>query len=929
MRAATLAIVSLVACTPVPAPVTPGPVPPKVAVTTTTTSQPAPAPPPRASKVRTIEGITEYTLPNGLQILLFPDPTQSNVTINVTYRVGSRHEGYGETGMAHLLEHMMFKGTKQLRDISTLLDERGASANASTDYDRTNYYETFPAGQATTDWMLAMEADRMINSTFLEADLASEFSVVRNEFEIYENDPAAVLWERLRSTAYLWHNYGKSVIGSRADIEKVPASALRVFYAKYYQPDMATLIVTGKFDEAATLATIESTFGAIPKATRAIAPTYTIEPVQDGEREVVLRRTGETHVIGMAWHAVAGTSPDYPAVAAAIDILTRAPSGRLYKKLVEGKLASSVSGDASQNHDPQVVEIYAELRDGKAMAAVEKIMRDEVEHLAAGTIDPKELQRWRASVRKEIELAMTNSARMADELSEAIAVGDWRMLFAMRDLIEKVTIADVQRVAKQYFVPSNRTVGRFLPLPEKVEPVRAPLTATPDVAAIVKDVSERGTEAGEAFAATPDTLEARTQRRELKNGIRAAFLPKKTRGGRVLLELTLHFGDEKSLQNKQAVADVASALLGRGTTTKTFQDIEDLQDELMAKIGVGLAAGSLTIQIETLRDKLPAALDLAAELVRKPSFTAKELAIVREEQLASLERLLDDPETLSIELSAQLANPWPKSDPRYTMSTAEQIAALKAITLPQVTAFYRDHVGGGRGELAVVGDFDPAAIGAQVDKLFGDWATKQPYTRLAEKAFAVPGVAKAIDTKDKENAQIVISHDVAMQDSDPDYPAWIVLGQIFGGDNASRVWQRLREKGGMSYGAWGYTSASAFDAAGEVGAGANVAPANLARAKAALLDEFAKLATGAVTAAEVEAAKTTFLKGQETGWSSDRSVRGALAAGLERGRTFAYVKELRAKIAAVTPADVTRVAKKWIRLERLIVIEAGDLAKAK
>ncbi|MCX5746211.1 MAG: pitrilysin family protein [Proteobacteria bacterium] len=901
-----------------------------IAPTPTTT----PPPPVTATKVRTIEGITEYRLGNGMTVLLFPDATQSNVTVNVTYMVGSRHEGYGETGMAHLLEHMMFKGTKKLRDISKLLDEKGASSNASTDYDRTNYFETVPATQDNVDWMLGMEADRMINSTFLEADLASEFSVVRNEFEMGENDPSAVLWERVRATAYLWHNYGKSVIGSRADIEKVPASALRVFYAKFYQPDNAVLVVAGKFDDARTLATIEATFGAIPRPTRALPPTYTVEPVQDGEREVTLRRTGDLHVVGMAWHAVAGTSPDYPAVEAAIDILTRQPSGRLYKKLVETKLAASLSGEASANHDPQVVEIYAELRDGKQLAKVEQILRDEVESLASGKLDPKDLERWRAATTKELDLAMTDSRRLALELSEQIALGDWRMLFAYRAGVEKVTVDDVQRVARKYFVASNATVGRFIPLAPKTPAVRAPLTEAPDVAAIVKDVQGRpDAEVGEAFVATPDTLEERTRRSELKNGIKAAFLPKKTRGGKVVLSLSFHFGDEKTLQNTALVAEMVGAMIGRGTASaagkKSFQDLEDLQDQLKARIGVDVSAGELSISIETLRDKLPAALDLAAEMVMSPSFPGKELELVRQQQLAALETQLNDPAAIAAQVAAQLANPWPKSDPRATWSTADQIAGIKKIAIGELVAFHKNFIGGGHGELAVVGDFDPAAIGAQVDRLFGAWASKKPYARLAEKAFGTAGQAKSIDTKDKENAQLSIGHDVAIQDSDPDYPAWLVLGQVFGGDSGSRIWQRVREKGGLSYGAWGYTNASAFDPAGEIGAGAIVAPANLAKVRTMILDEYARLVTGGFTAEEVAYAKGAILKTQETSWSSDRTIVASLAGGLERGRTFAYLKDLRARIAAVTPADVERAAKRFVKPDRLLVIDAGDQAKAK
>src|SRR5512133_52732 len=239
-------------------------------------------------KGATVEGITEYNLDNGLRVLLFPDASKQTTTVNITYLVGSRHEGYGETGMAHLLEHMVFKGTPKHADIPAELTNHGARPNGTTWYDRTNYFETVPATDSNLVWALDLEADRMVNSYIAKKDLESEFSVVRNEFEMGENSPLDILMERTASTAYLWHNYGKSTIGARADIENVPIERLKAFYQRYYQPDNAVLVVAGKFDVNRTLGLIAAKFGAIPKPMRSldhgnmIYPTYTAEPVQDG-----------------------------------------------------------------------------------------------------------------------------------------------------------------------------------------------------------------------------------------------------------------------------------------------------------------------------------------------------------------------------------------------------------------------------------------------------------------------------------------------------------------------------------------------------------------------------------------------------------------------------------------------------------------------
>jgi zinc protease len=879
----------------------------------------------KATKVRTVEGITEYKLGNGLQVLMFPDPTQSTVTVNITYLVGSRVEGYGETGMAHLLEHMMFKGSPRHRNVLKLLDERGGQANGSTWTDRTNYYETLPASQENLDYALDLEADRMINAMVSPDDLKTEFSVVRNEFEMGENQPLAVLEERIVSTAYLWHNYGKDTIGSRADIERVPVPALRAFYEKYYQPDNAVLVVSGKFDDAAALASVEKLYGVIPRPTRTLSPTYTLEPVQDGERSVVLRRNGDINAVGVGYHTVGAASPDYPAVQAALDLLDREPSGRLYKKLVETKLAASVNGSQTPFRDPYLAIVLAEVRDAKNVDKVEQTMLAEIEGLGASKIEDKELERWRAATLKELELAMADSQQIAVELSEFAALGDWRSIFAYRDRVSKITAADVQRVAKEYFKQSNRTSGRFVPTKDAD---RAPLTESPDIAAVVKGI-EGGEvkEQGEVFAATLDNIEARTSRKELKGGIKATLLPKKTRGGKVELRLRFHFGDEKTLQGKQIAAELAAELLARGTTKKSYQDLQDLENQLKSHITISGGAGGYNLHIETFRDKLPAALDLAAEMLTSPAFPEKQLELIKQEQLAQLEQQLQDPQAIAWAVLSQLTNKWPKTDPRYPMTPAEHIDALKKVTLAEIKAYYKDFVGAGHGELAVVGDFDPAAISAQTERLFGGWISKKPYARLDDKVFGVPGTTKSIEIKDKEMTQLSITHDVSMRDMDPDYAAWLMVGQILGGDTGARIWMRVREAEGLSYGAGAWTAGGALDDAGSFGAYAIVAPQNLAKAKASMLDEITKMTTGPVTEAELARAKDAWVKAQDTELSNDGFVTNMLTTESYRGRTTKEDQDLRAKVKAVTAADVSRVAKKYLQPQRLVIVDAGSKPK--
>ncbi|MFT3693145.1 MAG: pitrilysin family protein [Kofleriaceae bacterium] len=874
-------------------------------------------------KIRSVEGVTEYRLPNGLQVLLFPDPSQSTVTVNITYLVGSRNEGYGETGMAHLLEHMMFKGSRKYREIGKQLDER-AQANATTDYDRTNYFETLPATGDNLDWALALEADRMVNADIAAKDLATEFSVVRNEFEMGENDPEMILGERVWSTAYLWHNYGKAVIGARADIEKVPASTLKRFYAQYYQPDDAVLIVSGKLDEAATIATIDKLFGPIPKPTRVIEPPYTVEPVQDGDRVVTLRRKGDVAIVQAAYHGTSGASPDGMALAAATDILGRESSGRLYKKLVETKLATSVSGEMPRMHDPGIASFTAKARDPKTVDRIAQIIETEVEGFAK--VEQRELDRWKTAEHKRIDLAMANSQEMALLLTEFIALGDWRTMFAYRDAIDHVTVADVQRVAKAYFKASNRTLGEFLPI--QGESDRAPLTAPANPADFVKGVKDGAAkDVGEAFAATLENIEARTKRIDLGNGVRAAFLAKKTRGQKVQLALQLHWGDETSLQGKERAGMYMAALMQRGTVKKSHQDLKDAADALKAEIMLDSDGRGMTVMIVTTRDHLADAIALVGEMATQPAFSDKELELLRGDMLAQLAEQANDPSAIAASEVQTAMTKWPKSDPRYPMSIAEQIEATKKVTAAEIRAYWKDFAGANHGELSVVGDFDQAAITAAFAKAFGGWQSKKPYKRLDDKPWNNPGSEKSILVKDKEQSTFAWGFDLPMRDTDPDYPAWVVANEVLGGYGGSRLWMRVREHEGLSYGVYSFVRVGALDDRSEFMGQAIVAPQNLAKAKASIMDELRKLSAAPPTASELQKAKDAWQKTVDTDLSDDRYETEMLVRQTEYARTTDFVKQLEQKIRAVTAADVQRVAKKYLDPKRLILIDAGDSSK--
>ncbi|MCA9676669.1 MAG: insulinase family protein, partial [Myxococcales bacterium] len=887
---------------------------------------PAPAAPVKAEKIRELNGITEYRLPNGLQVLLYPDASLSTVTVNMTYFVGSRVEGYGETGMAHLLEHMTFKGTAKYGELLAELRKRGARVNGSTWNDRTNYFETLPASSDNLAFALDVEAERMRNCTMKAEDLASEFSVVRSEFEMGENNPRAILDERVTASAYLWHNYGKSTIGSRSDIERVPIENLKAFYDKYYQPDDAMLVIAGEFDPAETLALVEQIYGPIPRPTRQLGESYTVEPVQDGERAVTLRRAGDVQIMLAAYHTVAGSDPDHAAVEAAADILTREPSGRLYGPLVKSKLASSLYGYSYQFKDPGLATFGVEVRDPKNAAKVKQLLLDAIEGLGKSTITDAEVERWRNDTLKNLELHLADTADVAVELSEWAAMGDWRLLFAYRDQVKKVTAADVKRVAATWFKSSNRTFGEFIPTKDAD---RAPLPPQPDVAAIAGAVKGESVETGEDFVASLDNLEARTTFTKLAGGLDAALLPKKTRGGAVTLVMSLRHGDVKSLARRSELGGATAALVQRGTTKHTYQQLEDEKDKLKARIDIWGSEGAITIRIETIRDSLLPALALASEMLTSPSFPADELEVVRQQTLAQLEEQREDPYARGFGELSRTISPYPVDDPRHDFTIDEQIARWKKLKLSEIKAYHKDFWGAGKGELAVIGDFDPDALKTAIEADLGGWKTKHPWTRMVGKRFAVKGAVKQIDLKDKEMALLAIGQDLDLRQDDPDYPAAMMVGQVLGGSPSSRLWLRMREKEGWSYGTQAWLSASPFDRVGQLGMMAILAPQNLAKGEAAMLEELRKLHDDGVGADELETIRNGYLEQRMTSLADDRSLGFTLLDLLYQGKTLAKIRADLDAVRKLDAAAVSKAARTYLDPSRLVVIEAADYAKGK
>ncbi|MEP7182497.1 MAG: pitrilysin family protein [Betaproteobacteria bacterium] len=881
--------------------------------------------PPGVTQGASVEGITEYSLKNGLKVLLFPDASRPKTTVNVTYLVGSRHENYGETGMAHLLEHMLFKGTPTHRQLDAEFSRRGIQSNANTFYDRTSYHDTFNASTPDLDWVLALEADRMTHSIIAKKDLDSEMTVVRNEMEQGENSPSSILTQKLLATAYEWHSYGKETIGARSDVELVDIGRLQTFYRMYYQPDNAVLVVAGAFDRDRTLALIARYFGPIPRPARTLPRLYTVEPVQDGERTVTLRRVGNTQFLAVAYHTVPGAHADSVALDALADLMTVAPAGRLYQALIETKKATAVDNWNAALHDPSFVMFEAQVPVTDSLADARTALLATLEGVRSRPITAAEVERVRAKSLKHWDETFADVNRLGLQLTEAIAAGDWRLFFLQRDRWRAVTVADVQRVAETWLKPSNRTLGEFIPDPN---PDRAPVAPTVDVAALVKDYrGDPAMSAGESLDPTPANLEARTIRFTLGNGMKIVLLPKRTRGSTVRFALHLHQGDEKSLFGQAPRGTLAAAMLPRGTLTKSRQEIEDALDQARAKLSVGGGETATVAGGQTVRATLGDTLRLVAEILRQPAFPAEEFETIRRERIAALEESRDDPDSLAERALERHGNPYPAGDVRYVPTLDEEIAGLRAATPDDARRFYAQFVGGAHAELALVGDFDAAEVRALVTELFGNWSSPAPFTRVPDPLVRRPPAAIALATPDKASASAQGEIAFALNDTGPDYPAMVVATYILGGVDNSRLWKRVRDKEGLSYGVYAMLHPGSFEPNSTLRIGAQFAPGNLARTKAAIGEEVTRAVRDGFTPAEVAEAKAGVLKLRRLGRTQDGSLAGALAQQAYLGRTFALSGRIDAAIAALTPAAVNAALSRYVQPDAFAFVYAGDFAK--
>jgi zinc protease len=927
------------------------------------------------SFVRELGDVREYSLPNGLQVLLLRDTQRPAMSINITYRVGSRHEGLGEYGAAHLLEHMLFKpvgnGTPpKFNDSKTSMQALGMRWNGTTSYDRTNYFANFVTDDGKLperlDYMIGWLAAMMTQARFTPEDLKSEMTVVRNEFERADNEGGRILGDRMRSAAYTTHGYGHPVIGTRADIENVPHERLMQFYKLHYRPDNAALIVAGDFNPDEVKTRIWREFGSIAKPTAPLPQTYSAEPPQEGEKQVILRRAGGLTSASVAYHGPAG--PTREAIAASLLATTLGQQGGpLAKALTLKNLSVTEWAYFRGQREPSQLwagiglperaatdsDAQYEVKAQSSLAALAKVV--EVYRPSA-----QELETARASALAGIRAAFRSSEAMASILSEAVASGDWRLPWMQRELISQIKLEEVHDTAAKYLVPSNRTSGLFLPASSGQPTARAPQSSTPTsaeieklvsktinsiapraqlaVAAAPNDLKKSGLPAispkkdAPSFTITHETMAKHTQQGRLtvasQPGLKVAVMTRQSKDDRVLGTLRLRWGTVESVRGSGVLASMLATNMADGIAASGDAPAMDAQQikarllELDASIRFSSSAGALSASLEFPAQNAAPVIELLNDFLRRPAFQTAVFERNQRAMIASFQPMKSNPATLAGNLlERQHRAQYAAGDPREVRLLEDTERLTREATAAQLKAFWQRFGGAQHGELVLAGPIELQPVQAMLQNLWADWASKEPHTPWAGEHAAPVGEAfSKLQVAEKSNATYSARIAFPFSQQHPDFAPLLAGVEIM---SRQGLWQRIREQEGISYGVSASLDAPWYGNAASINIGASFAPQNLDRLRTAVREVLEQTRERGYSAIEVNFAKSAILACRKDRLTQPANAIDTIAFNLREGRAFDANKEFDERYEKLDAASVNAALKKYLDLQRLREVAAG------
>ncbi len=882
--------------------------------------------------VQTLDGIEEYRLEaNGLNVLLMPNEGLPVATVMVTYKVGARNEASGTTGATHILEHIMFKGTERFNskdgsDYSSQMERIGARSNASTWFDRTNYYATMPSEYVPMT--IELEADRMRNLLIQEEDLASEMTVVRNEYERGENSPIRTLIKELFATAYIAHPYSHPTIGWRSDIESTSVEKLRKFYDIYYWPENAVITVIGGFNKAETLKAIATHYGAVPKAPHPIPSVTTIEPEQIGPRRVTINRAGQVGVVMLGYKVAEGNHADWAALSLLQQILGADKTGRLYRALEDKGKASATFTFAPQLHDPSLFIFGAYLTPDATHEEVEAIILQEIESLISGGVDEDELARAKSVIKASTVYGRDGPYAIADQINEAIAMGNWAAYIHLPKAIQSVSADELKEVAAKYFREQSSTTGWFVP--EVLNTITTPVEAMP-TPNYYRDPAIFGPLANEA---TPDALVAKTTTNSVVDF--SSHMQRAMIGEIELIAIdmpidnvisfvgSLAAGESLSPDDAPMLSSLTAAMLDKGTTTQDRFQIAEKLDTLGADIGFSSGAQSLNFSGKFLRADAGSVLQVLADQLRNPAFEPEVLENLKSRQKTGLLQAIDNPDYRASALLSRLL--YPEKHINFSTPIDQLVTNLEATTAEDLSAFHKAHYGSRSMKLIFAGDIDFEQLKAAVGNAFEDWTAGSTYPKLDTDQLENRELSERIYIEDKTSIAVRFGFNTQLQRTDDDYLPFMVGNYILGGSFHSRLMTEVRKNRGLTYDIRSRHQGDILTP-GNWTLSASFAPSTLNEGLKAAREVITHWHTEGVTEEEVKAAIETLTGSYIVGLSTTSSVAGQVHHFLQRGFPPEYIDEYPLRVRQLSTEDVNRAIRQYFDPTQLIEVAAGSLAK--
>ncbi len=892
--------------------------------------------------VKTVGSIDEYSLKsNGLQVLLLPEHSTPTLTFMVTYRVGSKNEVTGTTGATHILEHLMFKGTTQRdrskgNNVDQLLERTGAKYNATTWLDRTNYYENLASEQLAA--VADMEADRMRNLLLREEDRRPEMTVVRNEFERGENSPTQSLYKEIYQSAFVAHPYHHSTIGHRSDIEKVSIEKLREFYNTFYWPDNATVSIIGDFEPAQALAIVKKSFGVYPRAPHTIPTVYTEEPAQTGARRVIVKRAGQLGVVAIAHKIPAATHPDYAAVTLLSAILADGKNSRLYKAVTDKNLSTGVDADAGFNSDPTLHIIFAPLAPGVKHMDVERVIVQELERLKRDGVTAAELKAAIAKTLAEAAFKRDGSFAVAGNLNECIAAGNWSLFYSLDEATQRVTLADIKRVANSYLNEDQSTTGWFVPtessgasaapgLMASVLPgngpyyYRVPGVQTPGL-------SDAAAAADGGVAAGFDAKIAPHVRRSRIAGIDVIAYPMGVKDV-VTVRATLPAGRALAGSGNPSIPTLTGMLLDQGTRAQDKFAIAEKLDAVGASINFKVGVDVLEVSARSLKKDAPLVLSLLAEQLRAPAFSAAEFAKAKKQYAGALQRRLESTDFRAADAFSRAV--YPDAHPNQNPAPADLLAAIESAKLEEVKAFYKAHYGPAHMTLVMTGDLDISTLEAAINQSYSGWSGGASVVRSANAVVSDAPRQKQVQEvamADKTSVSVVLGQASGLRYSDPDYQALRLATAILGSGFTGRLMANVRDKEGLTYGVDASLANDMFNA-GDWKISASFAPALLGKGIASSQRQLDLWYSAGVTPDEVESRKSNLIGAFKVNLATTGGMADTLLAAINRGYEVNWLDDFPVKINAISAEQVNAAIKKYLKPVDMVLIKAGTFLLTK